>query len=70
MIVRIAREQELHEKISQAENMLVYFYNDHCAPCLSLRPTIEELLSRRFPLMDLVYVNAERFPEYSRVRNS
>jgi thioredoxin 1 len=62
MIIRIESSDALAGIINKAENLLVYFYNDDCAPCLSLRPKVEELISDRFPLMDLVYVNAQMFP--------
>jgi thioredoxin 1 len=63
MIIRIDRVERLNETVNTAENLLVYFYNDDCAPCVSLRPKVEQLISERFPLMDLVYVNAKEFPE-------
>lgn len=62
MIVRIDSADALAGIVNRAENLLVYFYNDECAPCLSLRPKVEELISMRFPLMDLVYVDAKIFP--------
>jgi thioredoxin 1 len=63
MIIRIDRAEILYETVNSAENLLVYFYNDDCAPCVSLRPKVEQLISERFPLMDLIYVNAKVFPE-------
>ena len=63
MIISIDSAGMLKEIVSKAENLLVYFFNDECAPCLSLRPKVEELMGSRFPLMDLVYVNARKFPE-------
>jgi thiol-disulfide isomerase/thioredoxin len=63
MIIRIDSAGMLKEIVNKSENLLVYFYNDECAPCLSLRPKVEELMRDRFPLMDMVYVNARQFPE-------
>jgi thiol-disulfide isomerase/thioredoxin len=63
MISRIDSADGLKEIVFNAENLLVYFFNDDCAPCISLRPKVEELILNRFPLMDLVYVNARQFPE-------
>lgn len=62
MINRIASAEELKKYINTAENLLVYFYNDECAPCISLRPKVEELIENRFPLMDLIYIDGKRFP--------
>jgi thiol-disulfide isomerase/thioredoxin len=62
MILKIESADELAGIVNQAENLLVYFFNDECAPCLSLRPKVEELISERFPMMDLVYIDAKIFP--------
>lgn len=63
MIIKTEGAKELKAHINRSENLLVYFYNDDCAPCQSLRPKVEELVSVRFPRMDLVYVDARQFPE-------
>jgi thioredoxin 1 len=61
MIIRIDSAEKLQGIVNQAENLLVYFYNDDCAPCLSLRPKVEDLISERFPLMDMVYIDAKKY---------
>jgi thioredoxin 1 len=63
MIIRIDSVKELKGYINKAENLLIYFFSDDCAPCISLRPKIEELIINRFPLMDLLYIDGKRFPE-------
>jgi thioredoxin 1 len=63
MIIRIDSADELKGIVNRAENLLVYFFNNECAPCLSLRPKVEELIIDRFPLMDLVYVDGRKFQE-------
>jgi thioredoxin 1 len=63
MIIRIDSAEKLKGIVNKAENLLVYFFNDECAPCLSLRPKVEGLINDRFPLMDLVYVDARQFPQ-------
>jgi thioredoxin-like negative regulator of GroEL len=62
MIIRIDSSESLKTLVNKAENLLVYFYNDGCAPCVSLRPKVEGLISERFPKMDMVYVDANQFP--------
>lgn len=62
MIIRIKTAKELKGFVNQAENLLAYFYNDECAPCVSLRPKVEELILNRFPLMDLIYIDGKQFP--------
>ena len=62
MIIRLDAPELLNGLVNKAENLLVYFYNDGCAPCVSLRPKVEQLIGERFPKMDMVYVDASRFP--------
>ncbi len=47
---------------SSTPALLLYFYNDNCAPCAALRPKIEELLNESFPLMKHTYINAALNP--------
>jgi len=63
MIIRIESQEALKQIINKAENLLVYFYNDGCAPCISLRPKVEQLMVKRFPEMEMVYIDASRFPK-------
>jgi thioredoxin 1 len=49
--------------ISSSPALLLYFYNDSCAPCVALRPKVEELIDDEFPLMRHSYINAVTFPE-------
>ncbi len=54
--------EELELLKSSSPALLLYFYNDSCAPCLALRPKIEELLTASFPLMKHTYINAAFIP--------
>lgn len=49
----------LIKMIDNEDAILVYFYNNNCAPCISLRPKVEELIKSDFPKMKLVFVNSE-----------
>ncbi len=51
--------------LKDQEAVLVYFFSNHCAPCLSLRPKIEEMINSEFPKMKLIYIDAETHPEIS-----
>jgi thioredoxin-like negative regulator of GroEL len=51
--------------IQQEQAVLLYFYNDHCAPCISLRPKVTELISQDFPKVKLAFINSEKHPEFS-----
>ncbi len=52
--------EELQQHISEKPAVLAYFYNDNCAPCLSLRPKIIDLVKEHFPKMELLFVNSEK----------
>jgi thioredoxin-like negative regulator of GroEL len=54
---------QMHEIISANKGVLVYFYNSMCAPCLILRPKVEELMDTSFPLVKMVFINAVVYPE-------
>ena len=55
------KTEELREKISKNNALLVYFYSDSCAPCVALRPKVTELLAREFPQMTLAMVDAAEY---------
>lgn len=56
---------ELQILVSQKQAVLVYFYNDNCAPCKVLRPKVSSLVETEFPLISLVLINTELFPSTS-----
>jgi len=56
---------ELQDAIINEAGLIVYFYNDHCAPCKSLRPKVLDLISKDFPKMKIHFINSERHPEIS-----
>lgn len=43
--------------------MLIYFFDDRCMSCVSLRPKVEKLMNERFGKMKLVWINSREFPE-------
>jgi thiol-disulfide isomerase/thioredoxin len=51
--------EELQQVIADKPAVIAYFYNDNCAPCLSLRPKIIELVDEHFPKIELHFVNSE-----------
>ncbi len=38
--------------------VLVYFYNESCAPCISLRPKVIEMVHENFPKLTLIFINS------------
>lgn len=55
--------QKVKDEIMQHTGVMLYFYNDHCAPCISLRPKVIKMVDEKFPKLELVFVNSERYPE-------
>jgi thioredoxin-like negative regulator of GroEL len=54
---------EIQSILASKPAVLLYFYSDNCAPCISLRPKVEELLKADFPEMELLLVNSEKHPD-------
>ena len=59
----MAGSQNIKETISREAAVLVYFKNDMCAPCMALRPKVEELISSKFPEMKFIVVDSVENPE-------
>ena len=55
--------EEIENHIGSETAAMVYFYNDNCAPCLSLRPKVIEMVKDEFPKMKLAFVNTLKYPE-------
>jgi thioredoxin-like negative regulator of GroEL len=55
--------QELNKIIEKESALMLYFYNDDCPPCISLRPKVESLVADKFPNMKLAWINAKKHPE-------
>jgi thioredoxin 1 len=62
---------EQAEKIIEANlGVLVYFYNDNCAPCISLRPKVVELVNSSYPDLKMYFVNSANKTEIAAYFNS
>ena len=55
--------EELQSLINEQLAVLIYFYNDDCPPCFSLRPKVEKLVSDQFSKMHLMWVNSKTTPD-------
>jgi len=55
---------------SEHTAILLYFYSDNCAPCLSLRPKVAELVNEHYPKLKMHLVNSEKHPEIAARFNS
>ncbi len=54
--------ESFQQLLTDEKGMLVYFYSDRCAPCISLRPKVQQMVSEDFPKLKLVFINAENHP--------
>lgn len=54
--------EQIEELIADLPSVLLYFYSDNCAPCLSLRPKVAELVCDRFPRIRTGFINGEKDP--------
>lgn len=59
----ISHLDELVQIVQQETAVVIYFYNDDCPPCISLRPKVEDLISNAFQKMKLVWVNSKNHPK-------
>lgn len=55
--------QSTEESIRQNKAILLYFYSDQCAPCVSLRPKIQDLIVEEFSEMKLLFIDSASHPE-------
>jgi thioredoxin-like negative regulator of GroEL len=54
--------EEILTVIHNNPALLLYFYNDRCAPCQALRPKVESLIRESFPRMAIRLINAAENP--------
>jgi thioredoxin 1 len=52
---------EIQSLIADKTAVLLYFYNDNCAPCKVLRPKVQEMVKEYFPNIELRLINAEKY---------
>ena len=55
--------EQLKSVLDKESGVLVYFYNDDCQPCISLRPKVDDLIHQSFPKMKLIWINSKTYPE-------
>ncbi len=59
----LVTKHELEEIIKGEDALIIYFYNDNCPPCISLRPKVKEMVKESFPKMKIFFINSEKHPE-------
>ena len=63
MNTELNTKADLSDLIENEQAVLAYFYSNNCAPCVSLRPKVEELIKNSFPKVKLVFIDSEKHPE-------
>ena len=59
----LVTKNELEEIIKGEDALIIYFYNDNCPPCISLRPKVKKMVREDFPKMKIFFINSEKHPE-------
>ncbi len=59
----ISHLDELVQIVKQETAVVIYYYNNDCPPCISLRPKVEGLISNTFQKMKLLWVNSKNHPK-------
>ncbi len=54
---------DVQHEVQTNTALLLYFYSDHCAPCISLRPKVQQMAESDFPQMKTLFLNSEALPE-------
>ncbi|MBM3435909.1 MAG: thioredoxin family protein [Bacteroidetes bacterium] len=62
MIIR-TNLNEVRDFVKSRTAVLLYFFNDDCPPCISLRPKVEQLVGESFHRLDLLWINSKKHPE-------
>lgn len=55
----LTTNDQVEKLVTDEPAVLLYFYSDNCAPCLSLRPKVVELVCESFPEIKIGFVNGE-----------
>lgn len=63
MFVELASYNQFETALSEEPAVLVYFSNEGCGVCKSLKPKVEELADQHFHEMKTFNINTDRFPE-------
>ena len=54
---------DIQTLITENAAVLLYFYNDHCAPCKILRPKVQEMVEADFQKLEFRLVDTEKYAE-------
>ncbi len=63
MIIELKSSEEFNSLKNTEPAILVYFSNDQCNVCKSLKPKVEQMVKKEFPLMKMIYAQTDILPE-------
>ncbi len=63
MVTEIKSFEEFRELKEKEPALLGYFSTEICNVCKILKPKVAELLKNNFPLVKMVYIASDKFPE-------
>ncbi len=53
---------DLVDLVEKEKGLIAYFYSERCAPCVSLRPKVKQMIDDEFRSINLVYINSVHQP--------
>ncbi len=62
-MIQISTKNEIEEKMSTGNPVLIYFSGENCSVCKVLKPKIEEEILKNFPKIELFELKTERYKE-------
>ncbi len=62
MMEQLYRLNELQAALDESDAVVIYFSNDACNVCKTLKPKIRELLEQEFPRVRMIYIDTEKSP--------
>ena len=65
MIATIESIEQYNEVIEKKDGVLFYFSHEQCNVCKVLKPKIDELLTSKFPEMEMYYCDTNKLTELS-----
>lgn len=54
-------DNDIQDFIKNNTAILLYFFNDNCAPCKILRPKVQDMIEADFPKIQFKLINAEQY---------
>ncbi len=62
-MIQISTINEIEDKISTGEPVLIYFSGENCSVCKVLKPKIEKEISKNLPKMKIYEIKADLYKE-------